>query len=108
MCCVCLQDVSDRCRASCVCQRCGTATPDAADGLCAAWLLLTGGPGGTGPERFFPSLCRWKRLLQDVPDMRLDLKLDDVKPRLFPGFENWLLHRIRGPLVSALPWRQHL
>jgi hypothetical protein len=47
------------------------------------------------------SICRWKRLLQDVPDMRLDLKLDDVKPRLFPGFENWLLHRIRGPLVSA-------
>ena len=71
-------------------------------------MLLTGGPGGTGPEHFFPSLCRWKRLLQDVPDMRLDLRLDDVKPRLFPGFENWLLHRIRGPLVSALPWRQHL
>lgn len=42
---------------------------------------------------------RWKQLLHDVPDTTLDLKLDDVKARLFPGFECWLLRRLRGPLV---------
>ena len=44
-------------------------------------------------------MCRWNQLLNDVPDCRLELRLDAVGPHLFPGFESWLLRRLHGPLV---------